>query len=369
VGIKDTPPNGEKQRRLRWRRARSAVPAAESRAYIHPSELPGDFEQLLSSVPEPTTQRMSLGLLSGSVVLLLVGSLALYSTETSTPDTEAMREHVALSLRAIPHVGQGAAASSIQLTTQKNGRLVSGGAIIVGNGDVAVTTLQLDPHDSITGSTFSTPRMKVRWMAFDRHLGLTYLHLPFALKTTAIANHNEVEAVLVISPYVVPSSKKLGFAYATTVLSDPRRTTNDGIVSYLTATSPSQLHGLTGSFAIDDAGDVVAILARNGQWITAEYIARVATAWLAAPNCHGRLGISGVPAEGGGVRVTSVGRGPSFSKLAPGDVITALNEKSVDTMDGIVTELYATAGRTSMVVQFLRDQRPSFVVVRLACLS
>ena len=111
------------------------------------------------------------------------------------------------------------------------------------------------------------------------------------------------------------------------------------------------------------------MLARNGQWITAEYIARVATAWLAAPNCHGRLGISGVPDEGGGVRVTAVGRGPSFSKLAPGDVITALNEKSVDTMDGIVTELYATAGRTSMVVQFLRDQQPSFVVVRLACLS
>jgi len=369
VSTNVTPPNGGKQRRWRWRRTRGVVPPLDGRTYIHPSELPGDFEKLLSSVPAPATRRTTLVLLTGAFVLLLVGSLALYSTETSVEVTHAMQEHVAFSLQAIPHVGQEAAASSIQLTTEENGRLVSGGAMIVGNGDVAVTTLQLSAHDSITGSTFTTPRMKVTWMGFDRHLGLTYLHLPFALKTTSLANHNEVESVLVISPYFSASSKTPRFAYATTVLSDPRRTTNDGIVSYLTATSPTQLHGLTGSFAIDDTGDVVAMLASNGQWITTEYISRVATAWLAAPNCHARLGISGVPAEGGGVLVTAFPRGPSFIILHTGDVITALDEKSVDTMDSIVTELYATPGRTSLVVQFLRDQQPSFVVVRLACLS
>jgi len=280
-----------------------------------------------------------------------------------------MDERVAFSLQAIPHVGQDAATSSIQLTSERDGHLISGGAMIVGNGDVAVTTLRFNSHASITGSTFTTPRMHVQWMGFDRHLGLTYLHLPCTLQTTAIAKHNAIEPVLVISPYFAASSRTPRFAYATTVLSDARRTTNDGIVSYLTATSPTQLRGLTGSFAIGDSGDVVAILSDNGQWITAEYISRVASAWLAAPNCHGHLGISGIPAEGGGVLVTAVARGPSFNKLAPGDVITALNEKSVDTMDGIVTELYATAGHTSMVIQFLRHQQPSFVVVRLDCLS
>ncbi|NBV26669.1 MAG: hypothetical protein EBR99_05085, partial [Actinobacteria bacterium] len=273
---------------------------------MHPSELPGEFERLLSSVPAPKSRRVNAGLLTGAVVLLLVGSLSLYSTETSVEPTQAMDEHVALSLQAIPHVGQNAATSSIQLTTERDGRLISGGAMIVGSGDVAVTTLHLNSHDSITGSTFTTPRMRVQWMGFDRHLGLTYLHLPCTLQTTAIAKHNAVEPVLVISPYFAASSRTPRFAYATTVLSDARRTTNDGIVSYLTATSPTQLRGLTGSFAIGDSGDVVAILSGNGQWITAEYISRVASAWLAAPNCHGRLGISGVPAEGGGVLVTAV---------------------------------------------------------------
>ena len=369
VSTNATPPNGEKQRRLRWRRARGVVPSLEGRAYIHPSELPGEFEKLLSSVPAPKSQRVNMRLLVGAATLLVAGSLSLYSTETSADATHPLEEHVAFSLAAIPHIGQDAATSSIQLTAERNGRLISGGAMIVGNGDVAVTTLRINRDDSVTGSTFETPRMKVRWMGFDRHLGLTYLHLSKPLQTTSIAEHREVEPVLVISPYFAAASKTPRFAYATTVLSDPRRTTNDGIVSYFTATSPTQLRGLTGSFAIDDSGDVVAMLAENGQWITSEYIARVASAWLAAPNCHGRLGISGIPAEGGGVLVTSVIPGPSFNKLEQGDVITALNEKSVDTMDGIVTELYATAGHTSMVSQFLRDQQPSFVVVRLACLS
>jgi len=369
VSTNSAPPNGGKRRRLRWRRARGVIPPVEGRTYTHPSELPGEFEKLLSSVPAPKSRRVNAGLLTGATVLLFVGSLSLYSTETSVEPTRALAEHVAYSLQAIPRIGQDAATKSIQLTTERDGRLISGGAMIVGNGDVAVTTLHLTSHDSITGSTFNTPRMRVQWMGFDRHLGLTYLHLPLTLQATAIARHNEVEPVLVISPYFADSSRTPRFAYATTVLSDPRRTTSDGIVSYLTASSPTQLRGFTGSFAIGDSGDVVAMLSGSGQWITAEYISRVASAWLAAPNCHGHLGISGVPAEGGGVLVTAVTHGPSSNKLEPGDVITALNEKSVDTMDGIVTELYATAGHTSMVIQFLRYQQPSFVVVRLDCLS
>ena len=312
---------------------------------------------------------MNMMLLTGATVLLLLGSFSLHSTESTEKTTHALQEHVAFSLDAIPHVGQDAAISSIQLTSDSGGRLVSGAGIIVGNGDVAVTTLRMGAHDSITGSTLMQPRVKAQWMGFDRHLGLTYLHLSSTLDTTPIADHQAVESVLVISPFFAASSPTPRFAYATTVLSDPRRTTNDGIVSYLTSTVPDQLRGLTGSLAVDSAGNVVAMLASNGQWITAEYISRVASAWLAAPNCHGRLGISGVPAEGGGVVVTDVARGASFGKLQRGDVITALNEKRVDGVDAIVTELYATAGRTSMVVQFLREQRPSFVVVRLACLS
>ncbi len=369
MSTNSAPPNGGQRRRLWWRRARGVVPPVEGRTYTHPSELPGEFEKLLSSVPAPKSRRVNAGLLTGATVLLFVGSLLLYSTETSVEPTRALAEHVAFSVQAIPRIGQDAATNSIQLTTERDGRLISGGAMIVGNGDVAVTTLHLNSHDSITGSTFNTPWMRVQWMGFDRHLGLTYLHLPLTLQATAIAQHNEVEPVLVISPYFADSSRTPRFAYATTVLSDPRRTTNDGIVSYLTASSPTQLRGFTGSFAIGDSGDVVAMLSGNGQWITAEYISRVASAWLAAPNCHGHLGISGVPAEGGGVLVTAVTHGPSSNKLEPGDVITALNEKSVDTMDGIVTELYATAGHTSMVIQFLRYQQPSFVVVRLDCLS
>lgn len=364
-----SPSKGSRLRRIFRRRQRGVVPPVEGRTYIHPSELPGEFEKLLSSTPAPSGRRALPVLLVGTFVLLAAGSGILFASETSATKTQALPSHVATNLSAVPRVGQLAAKATIQLTSETDGHLVSGGAIIVGSGDVAVTTVRISPHSTITGSSLGAPRLAVRWLGYDRHLGLTYVQLPNAFANTPLAPHHAVESVLVISPYFSPKSKTPHFAYATTELSDPRRSTGDGIVSYLTATSPAGLHGLTGSVAVDTNGYVVAMLAANGQWETAEYIAKVATAWLAAPNCHGRLGIAGTPAEGGGVLVTNVPFGPSTNKLQRGDIITALNESRVDTMDQIVTDLYATPGRTSMVVQFLRHQEPSFVVVRLGCLS
>ena len=364
-----SPPKGSRLRRIFRRRQRGVVPPVEGRTYIHPSELPGEFERLLSSTPAPSGRRIVPVLLVGALLLLAGGSGILYASETSAPETQALPSHVATDLSAIPRVGQSAAKSTIQLTSETDGHLVSGGAIIVGNGDVAVTTVRISPRATITGSSMGSPRIAVRWVGYDRHLGLTYVQLPRTFPVTPVATHHEIESVLAISPYFSAKSTTPHFAYATTQLSDPRRSIGDGIVSYLTATSPAGLHGLTGSVAVDEKGFVVAMLAANGQWETAEYITKVATAWLAAPNCHGRLGITGTAAEGGGVLVTNVPFGPSTNKLQKGDVVTALNESRVETMDQIVTDLYATPGRTSMVIQFLRHRQPSFVVVRLGCLS
>ncbi len=363
-----SPPTGGGRRRRILRR-RGVVPSVEGRTYLHPSELPGDFELLLTTAVEHRPRRFSASIMAVAVLLLGAGSATLIATNTKEPTTEALPAHVARSLLSVPSVGRSAANSLIQLSVNDHGHITATGAIIVGDGHVAVTTLAISKSASITGSTCEKPRVAATWLGRDSHVGLTYVHVRETLSTTSVAPQPATEPVLVISPYFNDHARTPRFAYANTVLSDPRFTTNDGIVSYLSATSPSSLHGITGAVAINDGGDVVAMLSSTGQWFTASYLTEVATAWLQSPNCHGRLGISGVSAEGGGVLVTAVARGPSSGVLRAGDVLSEINGQHIDSFDALTTLLYATPGHSHVRVTFLRHQVTHVAVVKLGCLS
>jgi S1-C subfamily serine protease len=159
----------------------------------------------------------------------------------------------------------------------------------------------------------------------------------------------------------------MSIAYSHTVLSDPQTTAADGIVSYLSATTPSNLHGLLGSVAVDGTGKVVALFGHNNRWLSASYVASVALTWLAEPDCHGRLGIDVATAPGGGVNVVHVPSGPSSGLLRRGDVITAINSRTVDTVDRLLSVLYTIPGRSPVVVRYTRDATEGYAVVHLGC--
>ena len=352
--------------RRRWGRRTSKVPPRDSRTFIHPSELPS-FSQLTSSPPEPISRHFSSYLWGAAALALIAGSIVLASTERAATITTSMPSHVVTALDEVPQVGREAARSIIEITAESNGHLIGGGAIVVGDGTLAVTTLSLAPSATINVVSAQHHHTTAAWRGVDSNLGLTYLTLSTPHNVTRLGGLAGTQPVLALTPYFNPARATPLIAFAETVLSDPQRTSANGVVSYLSATSPAELHGLTGSVAVDGNGHVVALYGRADRWISARYVADVALTWLAHPGCHGRLGITGVTAAGGGVYVAAVGDGPSTAKLRRGDVVTGINSENIDSMDRLLSVLYTVPGRSPVVVHFTRDGVSNYTVVRLGC--
>lgn len=352
--------------RRRWRRRTSKVPPRDSRTFIHPSELPS-FSQLTSSPPESVPRHFSSYLWGAAALALIAGSIVLASTERAATITTAMPSHVVTALEDVPQVGREAARSIIEITAESNDHLIGGGAIVVGDGTMAITTLTIAPSATITVISAQHQHTTAMWRGADTNLGVSYLQLSAPHAITKLGGLAATQPVLALTPYFIPSSATPRIAFAETVLSDPQRTSANGVASYLSATSPEELHGLTGSVAVDGSGHVVALYGRSGRWLSASYVADVALTWLARPGCHGRLGITGVTAAGGGVFVAAVGDGPSAKKLQRGDVVTGINSETVDSMDSLLSLLYTVPGRSPVVVHFTRHGVSSYAVVRLGC--
>lgn len=281
--------------------------------------------------------------------------------------TTAMPEHVVTSIEDVPQVGRAAARSIVEITAESNGHIVGGGAIVVGDGRLAVTTLAISSTAAISVVSGQREHTTATFRGSDPNLGLTYISLATPHDVTKLGGLAATQPVLAVAPYFTPANPVPKIAFAETVLSDPQRTSANGVVSYLSATSPSELHGLTGAVAVDGAGRVVALYGRTGRWLSANYVANVAVTWLAVPGCHGHLGIGGSTADGGGVLVHSVHRGPSQGTLRPGDVVTGINSDTVDSMDRLLSLLYTVPGRSPVVVHFRRHGIDKYAVVRLTC--
>lgn len=342
------------------------MPPRDGRTFVHPSELPS-FSQLISSPPEAIPRHFSTFLWGAAACALLVGSILLASTERVATITTAMPSHVVTSLQDVPQIGREAARGIIEITAESEGHLVGGGAIVVGNGSLAITTLKLVPSAAISVVSAQREHTSATVRGADPNLGLTYLALSTPQRITRIGSLAATQPVLALTPYFSPASATPRIAFAETVLSDPQHTSANGVVSYLSATSPAALHGLTGSVAVDGSGHVVALYGRTGRWLSASYVADVAMAWLARPGCHGRLGIEGVTADGGGVLVTAVRNGPSLNRIRRGDVVTGINSEGIDSMDRLLSMLYTVPGHSPVVVHFTRHGDDRYTVVRLGC--
>lgn len=343
-------------------------PPREQRAWVHPSELPSfDTIPAYDAVTAPHTRlpRNAIILATGVVVLAL-GSVTLALRSTTAPATSALT-NTARTVSELPSFAQAAARSTVELVITDDGHLSAAAAMVIAPGNLAVTTYPIPPNASISGSSQTSERFAVTLVTHDKALGFWVLKLSQTQPITPTNILPSASTVLAISPLFTAQARSPEIEWANTTLGDPVVEQADGIVSYLATASDRNLDGYVDTLAVTHNGDVVAVLTVNHQWYSAQYVTKVAQVVSENGGCHGRLGISGTTAQGGGVQVDSVLAGPSVGRLRAGDILTSINGVPLDSMDTLLEYLYATPDKLNATLHFLRGGQERTTDVILAC--
>lgn len=362
VALRDVSDHPRVPRRRARRRA--GMPSTTERTWSHPAELPKNFSTLPSPAPERPVRPAARYVLYVAIALFASGTWALSSLNRAPATSQSLPSHVARTISDVPNVGKRVAATTLELVVNVGGHVSAGGSIVVDHGRLAVTTMAIPTTATITGSSLTTARVRARWLGRDTRLGLSYVALADSQPVSRLHALPASEGVLALSPFFRTVDARPSIAFASTVLSDPLRTTDGDVVSYLTATSPTALHASPGTVAVDDQGGVVAIYGQHNQWYAARYLERVADAFVVAPGCHARLGVQVVNAEGGGVYVASVSHaGP----LRAGDVITDADATTLDAVDALRSLLYVTPGGHPVRLTIRRGASTQVVFAPTTC--
>ena len=300
------------------------------------------------------------------VIALLVGGAGLASTRGTPPVNDAMTAQVAQTVAELPPVARQAAARTVELTITTSGHVSSVAAMVLPH-DLAVTTAQIAHGALLSASIPGHVHFHVTWIGRDSTLGFTIVRLGINVQPMTFAPLPADASVVAVSPIVTGSSTSPRFAWADTTLGDPTITGN-GVVSYLSTKSNANLDGFTDAVAVNGAGHVVAVLSINHLWYSAQFVARVANIVATGDGCHSSLDIQGTNDQGGGVLVTWVsGKGPTTGHLRPGDDLTAVNGRDIDSWDTMLAVLYLTPAGTTAELTFVRGATTDRTEVILAC--
>ena len=348
---------------LPWRRHPSPPPP-ESRAWVHPSELPS-FESL-AATKKQARSRTARAVASLMFLALLVGGAGLASTRGTTPLNGAMPAHVARTVAALPDNVRAAAGQTVDLTITTPGHVTSVAAMVLPH-DLAVTTTPIPRKALLTGSIPKHLNFPVTWVGRDKTMGFTILHLGIKVAAVTLAPLPASTSVIAVSPVMTGTVTPPHFAWANTTLGDPHLKAN-GVVSYLATQSYWNLDGFVDAVAVNQAGQVVAVLSTNHQWFSAEFVARVAYIVATGNGCHASLGIRGTSEQGGGVLISSViKKSAAAGLLRPGDVLISLNGRDTDSLQALRTELYLTPAWTQSRLIFVRNSKTHHAQVTLTC--
>jgi hypothetical protein len=294
---------------------------------------------------------------------LIVGSAGLYLTLSSNPPATP---HLAQSLSQLPSNSRTAAADTVDLSiaTPRHVEVV---AAMVLPHNLAVTTTQIPADAHITGSTPGDADFPVAWVGRDQVMGFSIVRLGRHIPPLNFAPLPASKWVVAVSPILKSSTLSPQYAWANTILGDPTVDAT-GVISYLSTKSDANLNNFVDAIAVNESGQVVAVLSTNHLWYSAQFVARIAYIVASGRGCHASLGIVGSSAQGGGVTVTRViPKSPAQWQLKKGDVITALNGKMIETFDALDTALYLTPAFTVAHVTFVRDATVHHAVMTLAC--
>jgi hypothetical protein len=296
-------------------------------------------------------------------VALVVGSAGLYLTQSSNPPATP---HQAQSISELPANSRTAAADTVDLSIATPGHVDVVVAMVLPH-NLAVTTTQIPADALITGSTPGDVNFPVHWVGRDQVMGFSIVRLGRHVPPMSFAPLPASKWVVAVSPILKSSTKPPKYEWANTILGDPKSDAT-GVISYLSTKSDANLNNFVDGIAVNQSGQVVAVLSTDHLWYSAQFVARIAYIVATGRGCHASLGIVGLTAQGGGVTVSRViPKSPAQWQLKKGDVITALNGKPTETFDALDTALYLTPAFTVAHVTFVRDATVHHAVMTLAC--
>jgi hypothetical protein len=296
-------------------------------------------------------------------IALIVGSAGLYLTKSTNPTSTP---RLATKLAQLPANSRVAADHTVDLTIATPGHVDVVAAMVLPHY-LAVTTTQIPSNALITGSTPGHVNFPVKWIGRDKVMGFSIVRLGIHIPALKLAPLPASKWVVAVSPVLKSSTQPPQFAWANTILGDPKIDAI-GVISYLSTKSDANLNSFVDAIAVNQVGDVVAVLSTNHLWYSAQFVARIAYIVATGRGCHSSLGIVGATAQGGGVTVSRViPKTTSQWHLEKGDVITAVNGTDTDTFDALDTLLYLTPAYTQAHVTFVRKSAVHHTVMTLAC--
>ncbi len=325
-----------------------------------------DFGQLPDYPVAPVGARGAR--LAGVVLVVVVvgAGAALATSHVSTPIAEPMTQNVSYSVAKLPAVVRPSARRTVDLTITTPGHVSTVAAMAL-PGNLAVTTTPIPRAALLTGWIANHATFPVSWVGRDPLTGFSIVRLSTPVKPLVIASLPANTSVTAISPVIIGPAERPRFTWSTTTLGDPTLRAY-GVVNYLATQSDHNLNGVPGALAIDSTGHVVAVLAADQQWYSAQFVARVATIVAHEHGCHATLNIAGASAQGGGAQVTNVPRtSQSRGHLQQGDIITKVDKHDIDSWQTLLTLLYLTPSGTNADLTVLRGTHTVTTVVRLAC--
>jgi hypothetical protein len=259
------------------------------------------FEKLRTHQIWPIKSPAARAVAALMAVALVVGSFALYLTESSNPPATP---HLAQSVSELPANSQKAAADTVDLTISTPGDVDVVAAMVLPH-NLAVTTTQIPADAHITGSVPGHVNFPVHWVGRDQVMGFSIVRLGRHVPALSFAPLPASKWVVAVSPILKSSTDPPQYSWANTILGDPKSDAT-GVISYLSTKSDANLNRFVDAIAVNSSGQVVAVLSTDHLWYSAQFVARIAYIVATGRGCHASLGIVGLTAQGGGVAVSRV---------------------------------------------------------------
>jgi hypothetical protein len=348
-----------------WRSTRRARPSADSRHWVHPSELP-NFDKLETTAAVRFHAKSPRTVAVGMAVVLVVGGIVLLANRGSTTPND-LPAHLATTVKALPASSRAAAAATVDLTITWPGHVSDVAALVLPH-NLAVTTTVIPANAIISGSTTTKVNFPVTLEGRDNVMGFSIVKLSVPIASLPLDAMPASTAVVAVAPIVKGSTKSPEFDWSMTTLGDPTNNAQ-GVVRYLATQSESSLSGYIDAIAVDSKGHVVAVLSSRHFWYPATFVAQVADVVATGRGCHADLGISGTNEQGGGVLITKIKAysAAAHADLKVGDVITNWNGTDLNTWDQLASTLYLTPAYTTAHVTYDHKTTVLHAVVTLGC--
>jgi S1-C subfamily serine protease len=354
------------------------APAPAERPWVHPSELPGSFEEAaMPPVRSTGSRRFQVLVGTAAAALLLTGGVFLAAPSASQPAGASVGPRIATSLSAVPSPDGPAANSLLALVIYEGQHLGTATALVLPPGDLAVTSTPIPAGSSVVGVRVGKRAVPLNVVGTDRLLGVTVLRLPSSEPITPTASLAAavstdgapltLTALAAVRGVVTP----MQFEFAAAYLSSSEAATTVG---------HSQIAVTRGTSVVGDIAGTV-ILNGQGRAVAASVPALGATAFVPATFLellaqrivlgdtagHGWLQLEGTATPTGGARVVAVTyRGAAWGAVRPGDTIVAVNSIQVRTMADIGSILYTSSPGQILVLTLVHDGHLRAVDVTLA---